>query len=139
MDRRAVEQWVDNYQRLWRTPETDGLADLFLPNATYLPSPWARPVNGLEEIAHFWDDERDGPDEDFTMAADIVAVDGETAVVRVSVDYGDSAKERWRDLWVIRFGQDGRCSFFEEWPFAPSQPDGHAPGVDSAFTRRPSA
>jgi hypothetical protein len=25
----------------------------------------------------------------------------------------------WRDLWVIRFDQDGRCVEFVEWPIAP--------------------
>jgi hypothetical protein len=46
----------------------------------------------------------------------------------VSFDYdgGETTPaERWRDLWVIRFGDDGRCVAFEEWPFAPPQRDGH--------------
>ena len=57
------------------------------------------------------------------MTSEIVAVDGLTAVVRVEVHYGDG--ERWRDLWIVTFDADGRCRAFEEWPFAPGQPDGH--------------
>ncbi len=125
MDRRAVEEWVAGYERLWRTQGTDGLADLFRPDATYLPSPWARPITGLDEIAQFWDAERDSSDEEFSMSGDVVAVEGETAVVRVSVDYDRPDGGRWRDLWVIRLAEDGRCFSFEEWPFAPDQPDGH--------------
>jgi ketosteroid isomerase-like protein len=125
MDRRAVEEWIEGYERLWRTPGTDGLADLFRPDATYQPSPWASPVDGLEAIARFWDEERDAADEAFDLSAEVVAVDGDTAVVRVSVDYGRANAGRWRDLWVIGFAEDGRCSSFEEWPFAPGQPDGH--------------
>jgi SnoaL-like domain len=121
MDRRVVAQWIEGYERLWRTPGTDGLADLFHPDATYLPAPWAPPITGLDELARFWDAERDSPDEDFRMCSDVVVVDGETAVVRVSVDYGAPDGGRWRDLWVIRFAPDGRCSSFEEWPFAPDQ------------------
>jgi ketosteroid isomerase-like protein len=125
MDPNAVEQWVERYERLWRTPGTDGLADLFHPDATYVPSPWAQPVTGLGEIAKFWDDERDGADEEFTLSSEVVAAGGDAAVVRVSVDYGDREAGRWRDLWVIRLTPDGRCSWFEEWPFAPDQRDGH--------------
>lgn len=125
MDRRVVEQWVERYERLWRTPGTEGLAQLFQPDVTYLPSPWARPVAGLDQLAQFWDAERDGADEDFSIASDVVAVDGDTAVVRVSVDYRPPDGGRWRDLWVIRLAPDGRCHSFEEWPFAPDQPDGH--------------
>jgi ketosteroid isomerase-like protein len=125
VNRTDVEQWIDGYESLWRTSGTDGLADLFRPDATYLPSPWGRPVTGLDEIARFWDAERDGADEGFSMSTDVVAVDGETVVVRVSVDYDRPDGGRWRDLWVMRFAEDGRCSSFEEWPFAPGQPDGH--------------
>jgi ketosteroid isomerase-like protein len=128
VDRSDVERWVDGYERAWRTAGTDRLRDLFSHDASYLASPWAPPVEGLSAIARFWDDEREGADEPFTMAREILAVDGTTAVVRVSVDYdGGQATpaQRWRDLWVIRFDDDGRCVAFEEWPFAPGQRDGH--------------
>lgn len=125
MDRKSVEQWVDRYEVCWRTPETDQLLELFLPGAIYVPSPWARPLDGLEEIAEFWESERDSANEEFTMSNDVVAVDGDTAVVRVFVEYAASGAGRWRDLWVLRFATDGRCSSFEEWPFAPDQRDGH--------------
>jgi hypothetical protein len=39
--------------------------------------------------------------------------------VRVEVLY-DRARE-YRDLWVVRFGSDGLCVDFEEWPFFPGQ------------------
>ncbi|NNH68773.1 SnoaL-like domain-containing protein [Nocardia uniformis] len=85
MDRHAVAKWVDTYQRAWRTAGTDTLSDLFVPDAQYLVSPWATPVTGLEALAGFWEAGRDGPNEPFTMTSEVVAVDGDTAVVRVSV------------------------------------------------------
>jgi uncharacterized protein (TIGR02246 family) len=125
MDRTAVRKWVANYERAWRTPGTELLAGLFTPQASYLPSPWAQPLQGLEAIAAFWAAERDGPDEEFTMSSNIVALDARTAVVRVKVSYGTAGAKCWRDLWVLKFAGDARCSWFEEWPFAPGQPDGH--------------
>ena len=125
MDRTTAEQWVARYERLWRTPGTELLAELFVPEASYLPSPWAQPVEGLDQIAQFWDDEREAAHEEFTMSSEVVAVDERTAVVRVFVKYGAAGNRSWRDLWVLRFALDGRCSWFEEWPFAPGQPDGH--------------
>lgn len=125
MDRTAVEKWVADYERLWRTPGTELLDQLFLRDASYLPSPWAHSGEGLDAIARFWEAERDGPDEEFTMSSEVVTVDGGTAVVRVLVKYGALGSRPWRDLWVLRFAEGGRCSSFEEWPFAPDQPDGH--------------
>ncbi|HTZ09012.1 MAG TPA: nuclear transport factor 2 family protein [Acidimicrobiales bacterium] len=125
-----VERWVAVYEEVWRTPGTARLAELFTPDVVYSPSPWAEPVRGLPALAAFWETERDGADEAFTMAAELVALDADTAVVRVAVDYGDEERpgERWRDLWVLRFAAGGRCARFEEWPFAPGQRHGHEEG-----------
>ncbi|MFD0856917.1 nuclear transport factor 2 family protein [Actinomadura adrarensis] len=125
MDRAAVQRWVAGYERAWRTQGTEPLAGLFSPDVSYLPSPWARPITGLPRLATWWDAERDGPDEPFTMTSEIVALDGPTAVVRVEVEYTQDPPSQWRDLWVLRFDTEGRCTHFEEWPFAPDQPDGH--------------
>ena len=125
MERARFTVWIDAYVRLWRTPGTGGLAQLFAEEATYLVSPWAERLRGVDAIATFWDEERAGPDERFDFQSELVAVDGDTAVARVSVDYLTTG-ERWRDLWIITLDADGRCRAFEEWPFAPFQRDGHA-------------
>lgn len=118
MERADVERWVADYERAWRTPGTGPLAEIFTPDVSYLMDPWSTPVVGLEALGELWERERDGSDEAFTMASEVVAVDGDVGVVRVEVDYHVTAS-RWRDLWVIRFSADGRCRAFEEWPFAP--------------------
>jgi ketosteroid isomerase-like protein len=125
MTRDDVRRWLEGYEQAWRSAGTGGLADLFSDEVTYVASPWAEPVEGLPALAEFWDAERDGPDETFGISTEIVAVEGDTAVVRVQVDYETSDAGSWRDLWVIRLGADGRCSDFEEWPFAPGQDDEH--------------
>jgi len=68
-----------------------------------------------------WEAERQGPDEVFRMASEVITVDGDTAVARVEVWYGHPVREEYRDLWVMRFASDGRCAWFEEWPFWPEQ------------------
>ncbi len=116
---------MERYERVWRTPGTAELGNLFAPGARYLPSPWAAPITDPAELARFWEQARDSADEPFTMTSSVVALDGDTAVVRVEVEYARADPVRWRDLWVLRFGPDGRCTWFEEWPFAPEQADGH--------------
>ena len=122
-DRGHVADWVAAYERAWRSPGTDALSDLFTESASYSPSPWAEPHVGFDAIGRFWEAARTGPDEGFELQSEVVAVEGSTAVVRVAVAYDDG--HRWRDLWVLRMADDGRCEHFEEWPFAPGQPDGH--------------
>ena len=120
MRRDEVTRWLAGYEAAWRTAGTDPLRALFTDEASYRMSPYEEPVVGLPAIAELWEAERDGPDEPFTMQHEIVAVDGDTAVVRVGVRY-DQPPGEFRDLWLIRFAADGRCAAFEEWPYAPGQ------------------
>jgi hypothetical protein len=121
-DRATVSRWLAGYEAAWREPGTENLGDLFSSGATYLKSPYETPVTGLDAIKRMWDEERQGPDEVFTLATDILAVDGPTAVVRADVRYGDPPDQEYRDLWVILLADDGRCTWFEEWPYWPGLP-----------------
>lgn len=128
MDRDRVRGWVAAYERAWRTPGTESLAAIFSADATYLQGPYHEPVRGLPAIAEMWEAERDGPDEVFGMTSEVVAVDGDTAVVRLRVRYGDPVSEDFRDIWILRFADDGRCRAFEEWPFWPPGQHSSLPG-----------
>jgi hypothetical protein len=120
--RSQVGTWVSAYVRAWQSPGTEGLAVIFTPDATYQQGPYQERLTGLPAIARMWEAERAGPAEVFRLASEVVAVDGDIAVVRVEVRYGDPVQQEFRDLWVIRFAADGRCAAFEEWPFAPASP-----------------
>ncbi len=121
-DRATVSRWLAGYEAAWRAPGTGALDGLFTGDASYRQSPYEPPVTGLAAIGRMWDAERDGPDEVFTLATEIVAVDGPVAVVRAEVHYGDPPGQEYRDLWVIRLRADGRCAWFEEWPYWPDRP-----------------
>jgi len=122
MDRDRVSEWVAAYERAWRSRGTEALCALFDERASYRMSPYEEPVVGLAEIGVLWERERKGPDEEFELRHEVVAVEGNVAVVRLEVRYAGPPRLEYRDLWVLRFGADGRCHAFEEWPFWPGQP-----------------
>lgn len=113
--------WIDAYENAWRTAGTGALTGLFTEDASYRPGPFELMAVGLEAIAEFWEAERDGPDEVFTLSSDLIAEQGNTCVARVEVVYAGSRQRTYRDLWVITLASDGRCRAFEEWPFHPGQ------------------
>jgi len=117
--RADIDAFLSAYERAWRTPGTATLAGLFAEDARYRMSPYEEPTEGLEAIAALWEEEREGPDEVFEMRYEIVAVEGDTGVVRAEVDYARGTE--YRDLWVISLDPDGRCRDFEEWPFWPER------------------
>jgi SnoaL-like domain len=119
MDRAAVARWIALYEHAWRSPGTEELSALFSPDASYLQGPYREPVQGLEAVAQMWEAERKGPDEQFTMTSALVALDGLVAVARVEVHYLYEGGREYRDLWLMHFDDEGLCTDFEEWPFAP--------------------
>jgi hypothetical protein len=138
VNRGSLRDWIAGYERAWRTPdgpELDrALAALFAPQATYSTAPFEPPYQGLQAIARMWKAERKGPDEPFTMVAEVVAADAEhdTGVLRLEVHYGQPREQVYRDLWIVRFDAEGRCEHFEEWPFWP-------PGTAGSYPHGPSA
>jgi hypothetical protein len=137
MNRGQLARWVEGYERAWRTPGTQPVRALFAAEATYRTAPFEEPYRGLEAIESFWEEGRDGPEEVFSMDTEIVAVDGDTGVVRVEVRYGEPLKRLYRDLWVLRFDRDGRCAEFEEWPFWPKELGGGWHGPTGGYGELP--
>jgi hypothetical protein len=117
--RADIDAWIAAYERAWRTPGTEPLAELFAAGAHYRMSPYEEPAIGLEAIAELWERERQGADEGFEMRHEIVAVEGEIGVVRVDVSYERGTE--YRDLWLVRLDGEGRCVDFEEWAYWPEK------------------
>ncbi len=120
MNSDEVLVWVHLYERAWRDGDLTAIEALFTEDACYRVSPYAADKVGHGEIRDMWLADEDG--DVFTMSAEPVAVDGSVAVVRVEVRYGDPLRQEYRDLWVLRFADDGRVSDFEEWAYWPDKP-----------------
>ena len=105
-----LRAWIAAYERAWRTAGTTPLRDLFAGDATYAPGPYAPVLRGRPAIATFWEAQRAGPDEPFTMGWE-----------PVHVEYGAPADREYLELWVVTLDARGRATAFEEWPFHPGQ------------------
>jgi ketosteroid isomerase-like protein len=118
MNADEVMRWVAEYERAWRDGDLAAVERLFTEDAHYRPSPYEESEVGHEAIKAFWLDD-DGLE--FTMDARPVAVEGLNAVVRVEVHYGGPTRQEYRDLWVLRFADDGRVEDYEEWAYWPGK------------------
>ena len=112
-------RWVARYEAAWHAGDLDAVETLFTEGAHYRKSPYENPMIGHDAIRDYWLDDED---EIFTMRAAAVAVEGRSAVVRVEVRYGEPVHQEYRDLWVLRFADDGRVEDFEEWAYWPGKP-----------------
>ena len=123
MDQDDVRRWVDAYERAWRGAGTSGLVGLFTDDATYRASPWQPPIEGLGAIGVFWEAERDGPDEEFTMVSRSWP---STARLRGRRPGGvrRSDPQRWTNLGCCGSGPTA-LPCLRGVAVPPDQPDGH--------------
>jgi ketosteroid isomerase-like protein len=120
MNSDAVKAWVSEYERGWREDDLSAVRKLFTEDARYARSPYDDALLGHEAIEGFW---LDDPGTEFTMTSEPVAVEGDSAVVRVEVQYTAPRRREYRELWVLRFADDGRVADFEEWTYWPDKPN----------------
>ena len=118
MNRDDVMRWVAGYERAWRAEDAEAVGQLFTETAAYRASPYAPSEVGHDAIKAFW---LDDAGRTFSMRAEVVAVDGDVAVVRVDVTYETPRVQEYRDVWILRFSADGRVADFEEWAYFPSK------------------
>jgi ketosteroid isomerase-like protein len=113
-----VVRWVGRYERAWRDEDVDAVAALFTEDAAYRVSPYEPSAVGHEAIRALWLGDAGRP---FSMDAAVVAVDGAVAVVRVDVVYRAPVVQEYRDIWLLRFANDGRVEDYEEWAYWPGR------------------
>ena len=120
----VVERWLAAVDAAWGAADRDAIADLFSEGAVYHLGPFDEPWRGLkgpfrgrDAIAAGW--LAGGIEgELFQIVSEILAIDGQRAVVRRRITYLEadgSVESRWDTCWVVDFDETGRCTEYREW------------------------
>jgi hypothetical protein len=120
-DRNTVEEWLAGYLRAWTSNRPEDIEALFTPGAIYRPTPHSEGWRGRDGIVAGWLERRDKPGT-WSFEHSILAVDGDVAVVEGRTFYTEPPLE-YSNLWVLRFGPEGRCREYVEWWIDRSAPD----------------
>jgi len=112
IDAEHVRGWVGAYLATWTSNDRADIEALFTPEATYRYRPHGDPVTGRDAIVATWLENKDDPGT-WRASLEPLVVQGDLAIVTGTVDYDRDS--RFSNLWVLRFGADGRCSDFTEW------------------------
>ena len=114
-DAGTVQAWMDGYRRAWETNDVDDILALFTEEAVYRGRPGMPAWRGHDQIVAGWLDNADEPGST-TFAWEVLARDGDLAVVRCVTTYPDGPKVGTYDnMWVIEFAPDGRAAEFTDW------------------------
>ncbi len=104
-----VARWLEGYEEAWRTPGTDRLAELFTARRQLRVVAVGRARRGPRRAGAVLGRRARRARRGLHMSSEVIAVDADTAVVRVWVEYDNDPDTPWRDLWVLRFASGGRC------------------------------
>jgi uncharacterized protein (TIGR02246 family) len=117
VSREQVERWLAAYVEAWRTDDPERIGDLFTEDASYSPFPWTGSWQGRDAIVNGWLGHRDW-ERRWTFRHEILAADADTAVIHGQTHYDateDEPESEFSNIWVVRFGGDGRAREFREW------------------------
>jgi ketosteroid isomerase-like protein len=129
--RPMVQRWLDAYVRAWQSYEETAIADLWTEDATWL-YPFGVRAQGRAAITAEWMAEKDA----FAVSAydahyELIAIDGDIAVTHGRTRFFDAETGEvltdYDNVWVLRFGPDGRCAEFHEWYAARPKHGGQGP------------
>lgn len=108
-----LNAWMDGYVNAWSENDPEAIAALFTDNAIYDPQTADGEWDGIDEIVEQWTDIGDDPDNWEFQWLPIVEND-ELAVVVGRTRYHNPPMT-YRNLFVIRFNDQGLCTDFTEW------------------------
>ncbi|HWR84719.1 MAG TPA: nuclear transport factor 2 family protein [Rhodoglobus sp.] len=110
-DRTAAAAWVEAYRRAWESNEPDDIRAVFTDDARYFPSPDDDPWTGIDEIVEGWLENSD-EEGSTSFAWEVVAVDGDVAVIRAVSTYPDTVFD---NVWIVALAEDGRAREFTDF------------------------
>lgn len=108
-----LDTWMDQYVLAWSSNETDHIETLFTEDAVYDAQTEGGEWEGLSDIVREWQaiaDDEDNWDFQWQPVVETEAI----AVIKGRTNYFDPPTS-YRNLFVIRFAEDGRCYDFTEW------------------------
>ena len=108
-----LNAWMDGYVEAWTSNEPEAIAALFTPDAVYDPQTADGEWDGVERIIEEWVDIDDDPDNwDFQW---IPVVETDDLAVVTGKTFYRSPPMTYRNLFVIHFDDEGKCTDFTEW------------------------
>ncbi len=109
----SLAAWMDGYLRAWTSGATEEIADLFTEDAVYDPQTSDEQWVGRDAIVENWQDIGDEPGS-WTFDWEPVIESPDLSVIQGRTEYAAESRA-FRNLWVIRLTDDGRCREFTEW------------------------
>src|SRR5665647_1022860 len=120
LDTTAIDRWLEDYLKAWRTDAPDEISALLAPDARYFTAPFREPYLGRAAIVEWWVGQENSTIP-WTFDYEIVAVEGSLYVVKGVTAYPEgfendpAAPEVFDNIWLVTLSDDGTATEFVEY------------------------
>jgi ketosteroid isomerase-like protein len=118
-ERVAVQAWLDAYVRAWQSYDPDAIGDLWTDDAVWFRAFDVRARGRAAIVAEWLSEQHLDEKGGYDASYEPIAIDGDIVVTHGRTRFADprtgTVQTDYDNIWVLRFGPDGRCAEFHEW------------------------
>ncbi len=110
MNRKFVEQWLNDLREYWLNKDIVNAVSLFNKTTFYQETPFIEPYTTIEEINQEWQHVKDENIQKIEIK--ILAIEGNTVIAEWILKQNDN---NYDGIYEIKFNDNCECIYFKSW------------------------
>lgn len=110
MNRKFVEQWLNDLREYWLNKDIINAVSLFNKTTFYQETPFIEPYTTIEEINQEWQHVKDENIQKIEIK--ILAIEGNTVIAEWILKQNDN---NYDVIYEIKFNDNCECIYFKSW------------------------
>ena len=110
MNRKFVEQWLNDLREYWLNKDIINAVSLFNKTTFYQETPFIEPYTTIEEINQEWQHVKDENIQKIEIK--ILAIEGKTVIAEWILKQNDN---NYDGIYEIKFNDNCECIYFKSW------------------------
>ena len=110
MNRKFVEQWLNNLRKYWLNKDIVNAVSLFNKTTFYQETPFMETYTTIEEINQEWQHVKDENIQNIEIK--LLAIDGNTVIAEWVLKQNDNDYD---GIYEIKFNDNFECIYFKSW------------------------
>lgn len=110
MNRKSVEQWLNNLRKYWLNKDIVNAVSLFNKTTFYQETPFMETYTTIEEINQEWQHIKDENIQNIEIK--LLAIDGNTVIAEWVLKQNDNDYD---GIYEIKFNDNFECIYFKSW------------------------
>ncbi len=110
MNKKFVEQWLNNLKNYWFNKDVDNAVSLFASTTFYQETPFVKPYTTTQEIKKEWEHIKNENIQHIDIKP--LAIDGYTLIAHWTLKQNN---QNFDGIYEIKFNENLECIYFKSW------------------------